>query len=284
MTEKAKHLSFNDLDRRKICRVTSRSPRSDRTVCKGPFSPEHSQVELKEMSQVTKAYSALESANLPAALKAQAAACLFSLDPPANEHLANLILANPTSELLPSAFEQLLQRHEAGASGSGAGAQISNAGATAGTSGPPGPSGQGPLTLRKTAATLGEEVEPGCFPVYYAEATHTRRQQFLVDSGPIKAGKTTCLEMLLPALAAADPVFGVGQAREVITMDILMPNEHTGREGLLSALLSQLMIRWSACQIQVNGRLWGLCHSAQQANNMRQLEDAIMQLMRRNGS
>ncbi|KAK9827895.1 hypothetical protein WJX74_008125 [Apatococcus lobatus] len=167
-----------------------------------------------------------------------------------------------------------------------AGAQISNAGATAGasgsgagTSGPPGPSGQGPLTLRKTAATLGEEVQPGCFLVHYAEATHTRRQQFLVDSGPIKAGKTTCLEMLLPALAAADPVFGVGQAREVITMDILMPNEHTGREGLLSALLSQLMIRWSACQIQVNGRLWGLCHSAQQANNMRQLEDAIMQLV-----
>ena len=66
------------------------------------------------MSQVTKAYSALESANMPAALKAQAAACLFSLDPPANEHLANLILAKPTSELLPSAFEQLLQRHEAG--------------------------------------------------------------------------------------------------------------------------------------------------------------------------
>ncbi|KAK9842734.1 hypothetical protein WJX74_001574 [Apatococcus lobatus] len=98
-------------------------------------------------------------------------------------------------------------------------------------------------------------------------------------SGPIKAGKTTCLEMLLPALAAADPVFGVGQAREVITMDILMPNEHTGREGLLLALLSQLMIRWSACQIQVNGRLWGLCHSAQQAINMRQLEDAIMQLV-----
>ncbi len=66
------------------------------------------------MSQVTKAYSALKSASQPAAFKAQAAACLFSLDPPANEQLANLILADPASELLPSAFEQFLQRHAAG--------------------------------------------------------------------------------------------------------------------------------------------------------------------------
>ena len=63
---------------------------------------------------MTNAYLALESANLPADLKDRAAACLYSLDPPANEDLANLILANPASELLPSALGGLLQRHAAG--------------------------------------------------------------------------------------------------------------------------------------------------------------------------
>ncbi|KAK9820878.1 hypothetical protein WJX74_000505 [Apatococcus lobatus] len=171
---------------------------------------------------------------------------------------ANFILSMRTAFDLDQAAWRLLLRRLPASLQQEVGDQINQ-----GTSGPPGPSGQGPLTLRKMAATLGEEHLKLAACAFSSD--HLRTHQGGQDH--------------LSGDAAARTCSGVGQAREVITMDILMPNEHTGREGLLSALLSQLMICWSACQIQVNGRLWGLCHSAQQANNMRQLEDAIMQLV-----
>ncbi|KAK9841705.1 hypothetical protein WJX74_010544 [Apatococcus lobatus] len=169
------------------------------------------------------------------------------------------------------------------------GAKISDAGAAAESSCPPVTSGQVLLNLKKRATTLGKEVQPGCFLLHYATPSDTARQLFFVDSdghmrrqiegwlshsanhtsgssselrparwplivsGVIKAGKTTCLEVLLPALTAADPVFGVGRPKEVIIIDIRMPNKRTGRAGLLAALLSKLMIRWRQCQLQAGG-------------------------------
>ncbi|KAK9820879.1 hypothetical protein WJX74_000505 [Apatococcus lobatus] len=117
---------------------------------------------------------------------------------------ANFILSMRTAFDLDQAAWRLLLRRLPASLQQEVGDQINQ-----GTSGPPGPSGQGPLTLRKMAATLGEEHLKLAACAFSSD--HLRTHQGGQDH--------------LSGDAAARTCSGVGQAREVITMDILMPNE-----------------------------------------------------------